>query len=74
VHREIPRPAGENAGLRNDAAYERRKLKPLPGIEIKNSSPLLSIFPVRDDYRMNDAARKAMLLAPTEAEERGEEQ
>src|SRR5260370_21399960 len=26
----------------------------------------LSIFSVRDDYRMNDPARKAMLLAPTE--------
>jgi hypothetical protein len=31
----------------------------------KNSSPLLSIFSVRDDYRMNDPARKAVLLAPT---------
>ena len=29
----------------------------------KNISPLLSIFPVRDDYRMNDAERKA-LMAP----------
>jgi hypothetical protein len=26
----------------------------------------LSIFSVRDDYRMNDPARKAVLLAPTE--------
>jgi hypothetical protein len=31
----------------------------------KNSSPLLSIFSLRDDYRMNDPARKAVLLAPT---------
>jgi hypothetical protein len=29
----------------------------------------LSIFSVRDDYRMNDPARKAVLLAPTEREE-----
>jgi hypothetical protein len=29
----------------------------------KNSSPLLSSFSVRDDYRMNDPARKAVLLA-----------
>jgi hypothetical protein len=31
----------------------------------KKSSPLLSIFPALDDYRMNDPARKAVLLAPT---------
>src|SRR6202795_4400846 len=34
------------------------------GTEIK-SPPPLSIFPVRDDYKMNDPARKAVLLAPT---------
>jgi hypothetical protein len=28
--------------------------------------PLLSIFSVRDDYRMNDPARKLMLLTPTQ--------
>jgi hypothetical protein len=33
--------------------------------ENKNSSPLLSIFSVRDDYKMNDPARKAVLLVPT---------
>jgi hypothetical protein len=37
--------------------------------ENKNSSPLLSIFCVRDDYRMNDPARKVVLLAPTKGEE-----
>jgi len=31
----------------------------------KNSSPLPSIFSVRDDYRMNDPARKAVLLVST---------
>src|SRR5271157_1257785 len=31
----------------------------------ENSSTLLSIFPVRDDYRMNDPAGKSVLLAPT---------
>jgi hypothetical protein len=28
----------------------------------KNSSPLLSIFSVRDDYKMNDPMRKAVLV------------
>jgi hypothetical protein len=64
-------PAGENAGVRDDAVYERGKFKPelLSGIEIK-SLHLMSIFSVRDDYRMNDRkindpARKAVLLART---------
>jgi hypothetical protein len=30
----------------------------------KNSSPPLSIFSVRDDYRVNGPARKAVLLTP----------
>ena len=34
-----------------------------PHDEGKNSAPLLSIFCVCDDYRMNDPARKAVLLA-----------
>ena len=36
-----------------------------PHDERKNSSPLLSIFPALDDYKANDPARKAVLLAPT---------
>jgi hypothetical protein len=28
--------------------------------------PLLSILSARDDYKMNDPARKAVLLAPTQ--------
>jgi hypothetical protein len=31
----------------------------------QNNLPLLSIFSLRDDYRMKDPARKVMLLAPT---------
>jgi hypothetical protein len=31
----------------------------------RNSSPLLSIFSAPDDYKMNDPAGKAVLLAPT---------
>jgi hypothetical protein len=36
--REIPRPAGESAGLRNDAVVETRKFKlsPLPEMENRN--------------------------------------
>jgi hypothetical protein len=29
----------------------------------QNNSPRLSIFSVRDDYKMNERARKAVLLA-----------
>ena len=32
---------------------------------LQKNSPPLSIFPLRDDYRMKDAAPKVMLLAPT---------
>jgi hypothetical protein len=35
----------------------------------QNSSPRLSIFSARDDYRMNDPARKAALLALSIGEE-----
>jgi hypothetical protein len=31
---------------------------------MKKNSPLLSISSVRDDYSMNDTARKAVLLTP----------
>ena len=32
---------------------------------LQKNSPPLSIFPLRDDYRMKDPERKVMLLAPT---------
>ena len=37
-----------------------------PSSRNKKGAPLLSIFSVPDDYRMNDPAGKAVLLAPTE--------
>ena len=36
-----------------------------PVYPAKKNSPPLSIFPLRDDYRMKDPERKVMLLAPT---------
>jgi len=53
---------------------ESWKLNHYQELKIKNSSPRLSIFPVRDDYRMNDPARKAVLSAPTEGRRTREEQ
>ena len=50
------------------SAYQRRIIR--QGL----SRVLLSIFRVRGDYGLNDAAREAMLLAPAEGEKRGEEQ
>jgi len=48
----------------------RRKAENVPSVTSfqsspKNASLLLSIFSVRDDYKMNDPARKAVPLAPT---------
>jgi hypothetical protein len=43
-----------------------------PQVLPKIIAPLLSIFPMRDDYRMNDPACQTVLLAPRE-EEKGEE-
>jgi hypothetical protein len=44
-----------------------------PGSRNKNSSSQLSIFSVRDDYRMNDPAGKAAVLAPAKGPFSGRE-
>jgi hypothetical protein len=70
VHGEISRPAGETRDFgRTPCLLRKIVTKPLPGIEIKNSSSLLSIFSARDDYRMNDPAREAVVLGPPKGEE-----
>ncbi len=59
----VARPvAFRKTGQENGGKRDRRNV---PRLSCKKNSPPLSIFPLRDDYRMKDPARNVMLLAPT---------
>jgi hypothetical protein len=63
LHRDL-NPTDQSVGYYHSSASPTFEAKPPSGrrqgtTRNENSYPLLSIFSLRDDYRMNDPARKA---------------